>query len=297
MKSGFVTIIGRPNVGKSTLLNNVLGQKIVIMSNKPQTTRNTIQGVYTGDDCQIVFMDTPGIHKPHHELGKMMVDSAYQSIKGVDAILFMVSAIEPIGAGDKMIIEKLSVVKKPIFLVINKIDELKNKTEIDKVIFGYKDLLEFKAIIPISAKESTNVSHLLEEVKGCLSEGPMYYPKDTITDHPERFIISEFIREKVLYFTSEEIPHSTAVIIDSLKPNDEGVLEIYASIIVERDSQKGIVIGKGGELLKKVTRLAKRDIERLLGTKIVLEIWVKVKKDWRNKKTDLQNFGYGKDNY
>lgn len=299
MKSGFVTILGRPNVGKSTFLNTVLKQKIVITSDKAQTTRNTIQGVYTNinDDVQIIFMDTPGIHKPHHELGRIMTENAYQSIKSVDIILFMVSAEDKIGPGDKMIIEKLTKVKKPIFLIINKIDTLKNKYDVDKTILDYKDLLPFKGIFPISAKESINIDKLLDEIKNELEEGPMYYPTDTITDHPERFIIAEFIREKILYFTHDEIPHSVAVIIDSIKPNDEGLLECYASIVVERSSQKGIIIGKNGELLKKVKQLAKRDIERLLGSKIYLELWVKVKNDWRNRKSDLQNFGYGKDNY
>lgn len=297
MKSGFVTIIGRPNVGKSTLLNKILGSKVVIASDKAQTTRNVIQGIYTTDSMQAIFLDTPGIHKPVNELGKLLTENAYNSLKGVDAIIFMTSAVDGLGVGDKMILDKISNRKIPKFLLINKIDLLKNKSDIVKVIDEYTKEYEFDEVFPVSAKEGINIDKLLSSVQNALPEGPKYYPDDMITDHPERFIIAEFIREKVLYFTHDEVPHSIAVMIDSLKENEEGIMECYASIIVERDSQKGIIIGKNGELISKVKRLAKRDIENLIGCKVELTLWVKVKKDWRSKKSDLQSFGYIKDNY
>ncbi len=299
MKSGFVSIIGRPNVGKSTLLNAIIGQKVAIMSDKAQTTRNTISGIYTTDDCQIVFVDTPGIHKPVSELGKRMTDVAYQQTRGVDAILVMVSAYDKLGPGDEMIFERLSKSTLPIYLIVNKIDLFENKSDIDRAIIQYKDKLNFKGIFPISAKEKTNLSFLLDEIKGFLPEGPKYYPDNQITDHPERFIIGEMIREKVLYFTREEIPHSVAVVIESLKPDmdDPAILECHATIYVERKSQKGILIGKNGEMMKKIKTNARRDIRNLLGSNVYLEIWVKVKEDWRNRSGALRQLGYGNDNF
>ncbi len=298
-KSGFVTIIGRPNVGKSTLINKVLGKKIAIMSDKPQTTRNTILGVYTKEDCQIVFTDTPGIHKPHHELGQRMVDASYDSIKGVDVIFFMIDATMKIGTGDMMIMEKLKNTKKPIYLIINKIDLLKKKSMIDNVIIEYMEQLPFAGIFPISASEGTNIEVLLNEIKNILPVGPKFYPDDVISDHPERFIVSELIREKILQLTKEEVPHSVAVIVDSMAPDtlNDGKILVYATIYIERDSQKRIIIGKNGDLIKQVKQRAKRDIKRLLGSSVTLELWVKVKKDWTNRPDTLRSLGYGKDNF
>lgn len=296
-KSGFVTIIGRPNVGKSTFLNRVIGHKIAIMSDKPQTTRNTILGVLTTDCAQIIFTDTPGIHKPKSELGTRLNESSYNAISGQDAILFMVSATDMPGPGDRLIIEKLSESKRPVYLLINKVDLLKNKKDLDKVIVAYNELMEFKEVFPISAKEGINISELINNLIALLPEGPKFYPDDVITDHPERFIVSEIIREKLLYFTEEEVPHSIAVVIDSMKQIDETLVEIYATIFVERQSQKQIVIGKGGQMLKKVRELARRDINKLLGSKADLTLWVKVKKDWTNRPDYLKALGYEKDNF
>lgn len=298
-KSGFVTIIGRPNVGKSTFLNKVIGQKIAIMSDKPQTTRNTILGVLTTDNAQIVFTDTPGVHKAHSELGERMNESTYNATQGQDAILFMVSAVEGIGPGDRMIIERLKNVKRPVYLLINKVDLLKDKRDIQKIIVSYMNEMNFKEIYPISAKEGINIDDLINNLIDFLPEGPKFYPDDMLTDHPERFIVSEIIREKLLYFTEEEVPHSIACVIDSMKESQdqEGYVDIYATIFVERDSQKKIVIGKKGELLKKVKELARRDINRLLGSKANLVLWVKVKKDWTNRPDYLKALGYAKDNF
>ncbi len=296
-KSGFVTIIGRPNVGKSTFLNKVIGHKIAIMSDKPQTTRNTILGVLTTDNAQIIFTDTPGIHKPKSELGNRLNESSYNAIAGQDAILFMVSATDMPGPGDRMIAEKLSTSKRPVYLLINKVDLLKNKKDLDKVILAYNELMDFKEIFPISAKEGINISDLIDNLVNLLPEGPKFYPDDVITDHPERFIVSEIIREKLLYFTQEEVPHSIAVIIDSMKQINEEKVEIFATIFVERQSQKQIVIGKDGQMLKKVRELARRDINKLLGSKADLTLWVKVKKDWTNRPDYLKALGYEKDNF
>lgn len=299
MKSGFVSIIGRPNVGKSTLLNALIGQKIAIMSDKPQTTRNIISGIYTKDDCQIIFVDTPGIHKPVSELGQRMTDVAYSQIRGVDAILYMVSAYDRVGTGDEMIFERLKTAKVPVYLIINKIDLLDSRAEIDRVILEYKDKINFSGVYPISAKEKINLPYLVDEIKGFLPEGPKYYPDNQVTDHPERFIIGEMIREKVLYFTREEVPHSVAVVIESLKPavDDPDMLECYATIYVERKSQKGILIGHNGDMMKKIKTNARRDIRNLLGNNLYLEIWVKVKEDWRNRSGALRQMGYGTDNF
>ncbi|MBM7620303.1 GTP-binding protein Era [Bacillus tianshenii] len=296
-KSGFVSIIGRPNVGKSTFLNRVIGQKIAIMSDKPQTTRNKIQGVFTQDDAQIVFIDTPGIHKPKHKLGDFMMKVAQNTLKEVDLILFMINAKEGLGRGDEFIIEKLKETSTPVYLVINKIDEV-HPDELLPLMETYKSLFNFKEIIPISALQGNNVETLLEQIKQFLPEGPQYYPADQVTDHPERFIVSELIREKVLHLTREEVPHSIAVAIDSMKKRERGdIVDIQATIVVERDSQKGIVIGKQGKVLKEVGQKARMDIEALLGSKVFLELWVKVQKDWRNKQSQLRDFGFNENEY
>lgn len=296
-KSGFIAIIGRPNVGKSTFLNHVIGQKIAIMSDKPQTTRNKIQGVVTTDDAQIVFIDTPGIHKPKHKLGDFMVKLATNTLREVDVILLMVDAAEGLGRGDQFIIEKLKEVNTPVFLVVNKIDQV-HPDELLPLITSYQQLHDFTEIIPISALKGNNIERLLEQCKLYLEEGPQYYPADQVTDHPERFIIAEFIREKVLHLTREEIPHSIAVLIDKVeKKKDRDLVHVMATIIVERPSQKGMIIGKQGWLLKEVGKQARADIEHLLGSKVFLEIWVKVQKDWRNKSFYLQDYGYSKDDY
>lgn len=295
-KSGFITIIGRPNVGKSTFLNRVIGQKIAIMSDKAQTTRNTIQGVLTEDNAQMIFIDTPGIHKPKHKLGDFMVKLAENTLNEVDAILFMINAKEGYGAGDQYIIDRLEHIKSPVYLIINKIDQI-HPDELFLLITKYKDKYPFAEIIPISALEGNNVDHLLSVLKDQLPEGPQYYPEDQVTDHPERFIISELIREKALQLTREEIPHSVAVVIDKIEKNTEEKVLIQASIIIERKSQKGIIIGKQGTMLKKIGSQARRDIERLLGTKVYLELWVKVQKDWRNSDRYLQEFGFSKSEY
>ena len=286
-KSGFVAIVGRPNVGKSTFMNYVLGQKIAIMSDKAQTTRNKIQGVYTKDDAQIVFLDTPGIHKPKHELGEFMVKSAYSALKEVDAVLFMVNVSEKRGPGDDFIIEKLKGIKTPIFLVLNKIDLVTPEVLLERVE-SYKDALDFAGVFPISVLQGNNVNELMEGLINALPEGPQYYPADQITDHPEYFVVSELIREKILQLTQEEIPHSVAVTVDKMQKDEFDKVHVYANIIVERKSQKGIIIGKGGRLLKEIGTRARRDIQQLLGNKVYLELWVKVEKDWRKRKSNLQ---------
>lgn len=296
-KSGFISIIGRPNVGKSTFLNRVIGQKIAIMSDKPQTTRNKVQGVLTLEDSQLIFIDTPGIHKPKHKLGDFMMKVAQNTLKEVDLVLFMVNAEEGFGRGEEFIIEKLQSVQTPVFLVINKIDQI-HPDALLPVIESYKEKFPFKQIIPISALEGNNVENLLEEIKKYLPEGPQFYPADQVTDHPERFIVSELIREKALHLTREEIPHSLAVLIDKMeRREDKDVVNVMATIIVERDSQKGIVIGKQGAMLKEIGKRARMDIENLLGSKVFLELWVKVQKDWRNKASQLRDFGFRDDEY
>ncbi|MGG3955292.1 GTPase Era [Bhargavaea massiliensis] len=296
-KSGFVAIIGRPNVGKSTFLNRVIGQKIAIMSDKPQTTRNKIQGVYTTDDAQIIFIDTPGIHKPKHKLGDFMVKVAQSALQEVDLILFMVNAVEGLGRGDEFIIERLKHVQTPVFLVINKIDEV-HPDDLLPLIEQYRSLHSFAEVIPISALQGNNVETLLQQIKNYLPEGPQYYPAHQVTDHPERFIIAEFIREKALHLTREEVPHSIAVVIDSIERRENSdTVYVAATIIVERDSQKGIIIGKRGQMLKEIGQRARVDIEALLGSKVFLELWVKVQKDWRNKMAQLRDLGYREDEY
>ncbi|WP_019771169.1 GTPase Era [Streptococcus sobrinus] len=296
-KSGFVAILGRPNVGKSTFLNQVLGQKIAIMSDKAQTTRNKIMGIYTTDSEQIVFIDTPGIHKPKTALGDFMVESAYSTLREVETVLFMVPADEERGKGDNMIMERLKAAKLPVILVINKIDKVHPDQLLEK-IEDFRSQMDFKEIVPISALQGNNIPTLLNLLKKNLEEGYQYFPEDQITDHPERFLVSEMIREKVLQLTREEVPHSVAVVIESMKRDEEtDKIHIRATIMVERDSQKGIIIGKKGSMLKKIGQLARRDIEIMLGDKVFLETWIKVKKNWRDKKLDLADFGYNKKEY
>lgn len=296
-KSGFVAILGRPNVGKSTFLNRVMGQKIAIMSNKAQTTRNKIMGIYTTETKQIVFIDTPGIHKPKTALGDFMVESAYSTLREVDTVLFMVPADEKRGKGDDMIIERLKEAKVPVILVINKIDKV-HPDQLLEQIDDFRDQMDFKEIIPISALQGNNVDRLLTILTENLEEGFQYFPEDQITDHPERFLVSEMIREKILTLTEQEVPHSVAVVVDSMKRDPEtDKIHIQATIMVERNSQKGIIIGKHGAMLKKIGTLARRDIEIMLGDKVYLETWVKVKKNWRDKKLDLADFGYNEKEY
>lgn len=293
-KSGFVAIVGRPNVGKSTLMNQVIGQKIAIMSDKPQTTRNKIHGVYTTNEMQIVFLDTPGIHKRQSKLGDFMNTTALNTLGEVEAVLFLVDAAEGLGGGDRFIIEKLKGLSTPVILVLNKIDRVEPEALLP-LIEDYSKLHDFAEIVPISAMLGNNVNTLLEQLGKYLPEGPQYYPEDQITDHPEQFVCAELIREKILHMTREEVPHSIAVTIEDMRVQDNGVVYVGAVIFVERDSQKGIIIGKQGSMLKEVGKRARMDIERLLGSKIFLELWVKVKKDWRNQERILKDLGFHKD--
>jgi GTPase len=290
-KSGFVAVVGRPNVGKSTLVNSIIGQKIAIMSDKPQTTRNKILCVLTLDDAQVVFIDTPGIHKPRHKLGEYMVRTAENTLREVDTVLFVVDATEQPGPGEKYILERLAAITTPVVLVINKID-LMRRAEVLPIIERYAGNVKFAAIVPISALNKLNLDDLLTEVKKHLPPGPKYYPEDMVTDQPERNLVAELIREKVLELTREEIPHAVAVDIEEMITRQNGDLYVRAVIYVERDSQKGIVIGAGGQVLKEAGRLARLDIEALLGSKTFLDLWVKVKKDWRNRDGVLKTFGY-----
>lgn len=291
-KSGFVALIGRPNVGKSTLLNQILGQKVAIMSDKPQTTRNKIRGVYTTETEQIIFLDTPGIHKPKSRLGDWMVQSAREAFEEVDVVLFLVDAKEGLGPGDRFIIEQLKEVRTPVFLVVNKIDQV-HPDDLLPFIDEYRQLFPFKEVVPVSALYGNNTSTLLNVILKELSEGPAYYPSDYITDHPERFIVGELIREKVLHLTREEVPHSVAVIVEEMsQEEDSETILVRATIYTERSSQKGILIGKQGSLLKEVGRRARQEIQRLLGSKVYLDLWIKVKKDWRNEEFLLRQFGY-----
>lgn len=293
-KSGFVAIIGRPNVGKSTFVNRVIGHKIAIMSDKAQTTRNKIQGVMTQQDAQIVFLDTPGIHKPKHKLGDYMMKVAKNTLSEIDAVMFMVNVNEEIGRGDEYIMEMLKTVKTPVFLVLNKID-LVHPDALMPRIEQYQRYMDFAEIIPISALEGHNVDHFINVLKSYLPEGPQYYPDGQISDHPEQFVVSELIREKILQTTSEEIPHAIGVNVERMTQESEDRVHIEAVIYVERDSQKGIVIGKGGKKLKEVGKRARLDIEHLLGSKVYLDLWVKVQKDWRNKSSFIKQMGYVED--
>lgn len=290
-KSGFVTLIGRTNVGKSSLLNKIAGRKVAIMSDKPQTTRNKILFVFNREGSQVIFLDTPGVHKPRHKLGEQLVQVALQTLREVDAILFLVEADQPPGPGDNFIIKKFQDIKTPVLLVINKID-LVRREELLPLIQQYSQLYNFSEIVPVSALTGENLPRLLETLEGYLPPGPKYYPDDIVTDRPETFIMAELIREKVLQLTSQEIPHSVAVVIEELKTQPNDVVAVRAVIYTERESQKGILIGKGGQLLKKVGQLAREEMEGLFGSKMFLELWVKVKPGWRNKEEYLWSFGY-----
>ena len=293
-KSGFVTLIGRPNVGKSTLMNRLIGQKIAITSSKPQTTRNRIQTVYTDDRGQIVFLDTPGINKAKNKLGDYMLQAAERTLNEVDVVLWLVEPTTFIGGGERYIVEQLSKVKTPIILVINKIDTVEEK-EILEAISTYKDVLEFAEIIPVSALKARNTQDMIDTIFQYLDEGPMYYDADTVTDQPERQICAELIREKALRCLSQEIPHGIAVVIDSMKERRHGhIIDIDATVICEKDSHKGIIIGKKGAMLKKIGSQARTEMENLLDTKVNLQLWVKVKKDWRDSDFLLKNYGYDK---
>ena len=289
-RSGCVTLIGRPNVGKSTLMNYLVGQKIAITSKKPQTTRNRIQTVLTTEEGQIIFVDTPGIHKAKNKLGEYMVNVARQTLNEVDVILWLVEPTTFIGAGEQHIIERLKKVNTPVILVINKIDSVK-KEEILKAIAAYKDQMEFAEIVPVSARSGENTGELLKTVMKYLPYGPQYYDEDTVTDQPERQIVAELIREKALHCLEDEIPHGIAVTIESMKRKGK-VTHIEATIICERDSHKGIIIGKQGNMLKKIGSTARYEIEKMLDCQVNLKLWVKVKKDWRDSEYLMKNFGY-----
>ncbi|MCH5267325.1 MAG: GTPase Era [Lachnospiraceae bacterium] len=296
-KSGFVTLIGRPNVGKSTLMNRLIGQKIAITSNKPQTTRNRIQTVYTCEEGQIIFLDTPGIHKAKNKLGEYMVSVAERTLKEVDVVLWLVEPSTFIGAGERHIAEQLRRVSTPVFLIINKIDTVE-KAEILKFIDAYKDVVDFAEIIPVSALKGENTDDLLSAMMRYLPQGPQYYDEDTITDQPERQIVAEIVREKALRNLNDEIPHGIAVAVEQMKERPGGsLIDIDATIVCERNSHKGIVIGKQGAMLKKIGSEARRDIEALLDCKVNLKLWVKVKKDWRDSDFLIKNFGYQKSDY
>lgn len=294
-KSGFAALIGRPNVGKSTLMNRLIGQKIAITSNKPQTTRNRIQTVYTDEEGQIIFLDTPGIHKAKNKLGEYMVSVAESTLRDVDVILWLVEASDYIGAGEQHIAECLRKVDTPVILVINKIDKVK-KEEILGFIDAYKDICDFAEIIPLSALKGENTENLIPLIFKYMEDGPQYYDEDTVTDQPERQIAAELIREKALRKLDDEIPHGIAVAIDIMKERPRGnIMDIDATIICERDSHKGIIIGKQGSMLKAIGTDARKDIEAMLGMKVNLKLWVKVKKNWRDSDFQIKNFGYRED--
>ena len=293
-KSGFVAVIGRPNVGKSTLINTLIGQKIAIMSDKPQTTQTKILCILTEPDVQIVFLDTPGIHKPKHKLGAYMVKAAEGTLKEVDTIFFVIDATEKMGPGERYIVERLEATKRPVILVVNKIDKIAREEALP-IIANYKDKYPFAAIVPISAKEKTNLEALLDVVKGYLPKGPAYYPADMVTDQPERLIIAELVREKVLELTRDEVPHAVAVDIEEMTTRPKGDVYIRAVIYVERSSQKGIIIGARGALLRTIGQRARADVETLLGAKAYLDLWVKVRKDWRSKTGALRDFGFAEE--
>ncbi|WHE87789.1 GTPase Era [Lachnoanaerobaculum gingivalis] len=293
MKSGFVALIGRPNVGKSTLMNTLIGQKIAITSNKPQTTRNRIQTVFTDERGQIVFLDTPGIHKAKNKLGEYMVKVSTRTLRDVDMVLWLVEPSTFIGEGDEHIFEILSSVNIPVILAINKMDSLKQKDDMLEVIAKYSSRMQFAEVVPVSALKGTNTDKLLDIIFKYLSEGPMYYDEDTVTDQPIKQIAAELIREKALRFLQEEIPHGIAVEIDTFNYRDSGdMVDIEAAIVCEKDSHKGIIIGKGGSMLKRIGTAARKDIEGLLECRVNLKIWVKVRPKWRDSDVQMKNFGY-----
>ena len=291
-RSGFATIIGRPNVGKSTIMNKIIGEKIAIISDKPQTTRNKIQCVYTQKDYQIIFLDTPGIHRPKHKLGQYMVRIAKDTLSEVDVILFVVDESASIGPGDKYIIEQLEGIETPIILVINKIDKM-NQQNLNELYNRYEEMGLFKHIIAISALEEVNLDNLVNLIVSYLPEGPKYFPDHMITDQPERLIVAELIREKILHYTEQEIPHGVAVEVDLMKKRDnQDIVDISATIYCEKKSHKAIIIGKGGRKLKGIGKSARKDIEKLLGSRVYLELWVKIKENWRDKSSMLRDLGY-----
>ena len=292
-KSGFVAVVGRPNVGKSTLLNQIIGQKIAIVSDTPQTTRNRILGILTLPDAQILFLDTPGIHKPQHKLGEYMVNSARSALREVDLILFVSDVTESVGPGERFILDMLKQEQTPVILVLNKVD-LVAKDKLLPIISQYSAFRDFAAIVPVSALAGSNVDRLLSVIKDLLPEGPQYYPEDEVTDQPERVVAAEFIREKIFRLTREEIPHSTAVEVEEMKTRPNGDVFLRATIYVERESQKGIIIGAKGAMLKEIGQQARLDMENIFGSRFFVDLWVKVKNDWRNKEGSLRMFGYDK---
>lgn len=296
-KSAFIAIVGRPNVGKSSILNRILGQKIAIVSSKPQTTRNRITGVLTEGEYQFVFFDTPGMHKPKNSLGKYMVRSVNESVGGVDCCMLVVEAGREPGVTELALIDKFKSLGMPAILAINKIDMLKEKDALIKQIIEYTKLYNFDAVVPVSAQDGSGIDELLDELKNQAAEGGHYFDDDTLTDQPERVIVAEIIREKILRLCDKEIPHGTAVVIEKMKTRDNGVLDIDATIYCERDTHKRIIIGKGGAMLKKISTFARQDIERFFDCKVFLQTWVKVKEDWRNRAQILQNFGYDEKNF
>lgn len=295
-KSGFVTIIGRPNVGKSTLMNHLIGQKIAITSNKPQTTRNRIQTVYTDmERGQIVFLDTPGIHQAKNKLGEYMVNVAEHTLSEVDVILWLVEPSTFIGAGEQHIIKQLKKTKTPVILIINKVDTVERE-KILEYIDAYRKVFDFAEIVPVSALREQNLDTVVDVIFKYLPYGPMFYDEETVTDQPERAIVAEIIREKALHALDDEIPHGIAVYIDRMKERrGQNIIDIDATIVCERDSHKGIIIGKGGSMLKKIGSNARYEMERLLDTQVNLKLWVKVRKDWRDSELMMKNFGYNKD--
>ena len=292
-KSGFVAVVGRPYVGKSTLLNQLVGQKIAIVSDTPQTTRNRILGILTLPEAQILFLDTPGIHKPQHKLGEYMVNSARSSLREVDLILFVSDVTESVGPGERFILDMLKEEQTPVVLVLNKVD-LVPKDKLLPIISQYSAFRDFTAIVPISALAGTNTDRLLTVIKDLLPEGPQYYPEDEVTDQPERVVAAEFIREKIFRLTREEIPHSTAVEVEEMKTRPNGDVFLRATIYVERESQKGIIIGAKGAMLKEIGQQARLDLESIFDSRFFVDLWVKVKSDWRNKEGSLRMFGYDK---
>lgn len=296
-KSAFIAIVGRPNVGKSSILNRLLGMKIAIVSSKPQTTRNRITGVLTEGEYQLVFFDTPGMHKPKNSLGKYMVRSVNESVGGVDCCMLVVEADKSPVQTELDFIDKFKALGMPAILVINKIDMIKDKEILMKQILEYSKLYDFEAIVPVSASDGNGMNELLEELKNQASEGGHFFEDDTLTDQPERVIASEIIREKILRLCNAEIPHGTAVVIEKMKTRENGILDIDATIFCEKESHKRILIGKNGAMLKKISTFARQDMERFFDCKVFLQVWIKVKEDWRNRAQLLQNFGFDESNF
>lgn len=291
MKTGFVAMIGRPNAGKSTLLNQILDRKVAIVSDKPQTTRHKITGILTTEEAQIIFVDTPGIHKPQHKLGEFMVETAESTLYDVDVIYYLVDGSKPFGKGEEYILNQLERAGVPTFLLLNKVDLLSQEKQL-KLIQQWQQRSEFEEVFPLSALTGDNVQALLDTTLNYLEEGPQYYPEDAVTDQPKEIVMAEMIREKILLMTHDEVPHSIAVTIEAIERQEDGKLRVTAAIYVERQSQKGIIIGKQGSMLRKIGTQARKDIEYLLGEKIYLDLWVKVNEDWRNKRSVLKTMGY-----